>query len=71
MGNSSSGTPFDALDQPTVYPQGPACRFDTNFGGIDKSEELIQTIHLLDIYPGCAVTIHDNSTTIQSTTDLS
>jgi hypothetical protein len=65
----SSSTPLGAPDQPTVYPNGSLYRLDTKFKGIDKSEEVIRMLRLLDVHPGCAVTIR-HSTKKQSSTRL-
>ena len=35
--------------------------FDKKFKGLDKSKE-IRMLSLLDVHPGCAVTIHDSKT---------
>ena len=59
---ASSTTPLDAPDQPTVYPQGSVYMFDKKFKGLDKSEEIILMLSLLDVHPGCAVTIRDSET---------
>lgn len=66
MGGSST-TPLGAPDQPTMYPKGSVYRFDTKFKGIDKIDEVIRMLHLLDVQPGCAVTIRTSKTKESST----
>ena len=60
-------TPLGATDQPTMYPHGSVYMFDKKFKGLDKSEELIRMLRLLDVHPGCAVTIRDSKTHHSST----
>ena len=66
MGKSST-TPLGAPDQPAKYPYGSVYRLDTKFKGIEKCEEVIRLLRLLDVHPGCAVTIRNTDQRYSST----
>ena len=63
----SSTTPIGAPDQPTKYPYGSVYRLDTKFKGMDKKEDVIRMLRLLEVHPGCAVTIRTTDTKYTST----